>query len=43
MTFCHGLKLTASDGKKREIDCANTEGVFSGCELSTTEITVIRS
>lgn len=28
VTFCHGLKLTASDGKKRETDCANTEGVF---------------
>lgn len=28
MTFCHGLKLTASDGKKYETDCANTEGMF---------------
>jgi DNA-damage-inducible protein D len=28
VTFCHGLKLTASDGKLREIYCANTEGVF---------------
>lgn len=28
VTFCHGLKLTAPDGKKRETDCANTEGVF---------------
>jgi DNA-damage-inducible protein D len=28
VTFCHGLKLTALDGKKRETDCANTEGVF---------------
>ncbi len=28
MTFCHGLKLEASDGKKYETDCANTEGVF---------------
>ena len=28
VTFCHGLKLTASDGKKRETDCANTEGIF---------------
>ncbi|OGL61840.1 hypothetical protein A3C09_00165 [Candidatus Uhrbacteria bacterium RIFCSPHIGHO2_02_FULL_47_44] len=28
VTFCHGLKLEASDGKKYETDCANTEGVF---------------
>jgi hypothetical protein len=28
VTFCHGLKLQASDGKKYETDCANTEGVF---------------
>ena len=28
VTFCHGLKLTASDGKLRETDCANTEGLF---------------
>lgn len=28
VTFCHGLKLTASDGKQRETDCANTEGLF---------------
>ncbi len=28
VTFCHGLKLTAPDGKLREIDCANTEGIF---------------
>ncbi len=28
VTFCHGLKLTAPDGKKRETDCANTEGIF---------------
>lgn len=28
VTFCHGLKLTASDGKQRLTDCANTEGVF---------------
>jgi len=28
VTFCHGLKLTAPDGKMRETDCANTEGVF---------------
>jgi len=26
--FCHGLKLPAPDGKKRETDCANTEGIF---------------
>ena len=28
VTFCHGLKLVASDGKKYETDCANTEGIF---------------
>ena len=28
VTFCHGLKLEASDGKIRETDCANTKGVF---------------
>jgi len=28
VTFCHGLKLIASDGKKYETDCANTEGIF---------------
>ncbi len=28
VTFCHGLKLTAPDGKMRLTDCANTEGVF---------------
>jgi len=28
VTFCHGLKLTATDGKLRETDCANTEGIF---------------
>ncbi|MFA5999191.1 MAG: Bro-N domain-containing protein [Candidatus Babeliales bacterium] len=28
VTFCHGLKLTASDGKKYTTDCANTEGIF---------------
>ena len=28
VTFCHGLKLEAPDGKLRETDCANTEGVF---------------
>ena len=28
VTFCHGLKLEAPDGKKRETDCANTEGLF---------------
>jgi len=28
VTFCHGLKLGASDGKKYETDCANTEGIF---------------
>ncbi|MDT3738894.1 MAG: Bro-N domain-containing protein [Candidatus Kapabacteria bacterium] len=28
VTFCHGLKLLASDGKKYLSDCANTEGLF---------------
>ena len=28
VTFCDGLKLTAPDGKQRETDCANTEGLF---------------
>ncbi|MBI4651798.1 Bro-N domain-containing protein [Candidatus Desantisbacteria bacterium] len=28
VTFCHGLKLEASDGKKYETDCANTEGIL---------------
>ena len=28
VTFCHGLKLEAPDGKMRETDCANTEGMF---------------
>ena len=28
VTFCHGLKLEASDGKKYETDCADTEGMF---------------
>lgn len=28
VTFCHGLKLKASDGKKYVTDCANTEGIF---------------
>jgi len=28
VTFCHGLKLLAPDGKMRETDCANTEGVL---------------
>jgi DNA-damage-inducible protein D len=27
-TFCRQLKLTAPDGKQRETDCANAEGVF---------------
>ena len=26
--FCHGLKLTATDGMQRVTDCANTEGLF---------------
>ena len=28
VTFCHGLKLEAPDGKRRVTDCANTEGLF---------------
>lgn len=28
VTFCHGLKLEAPDGKRRETDCANTESIF---------------
>ena len=28
VTFCHGLKLEAPDGKMRETDCADTEGMF---------------
>jgi hypothetical protein len=28
VTFCHGLKLPAPDGKMRETDCANAEGMF---------------
>ena len=28
VTNCHQLKLKASDGKMRETDCADTEGVF---------------
>ncbi len=28
VTFCHDLKLEASDGKKYKTDCANTEGIF---------------
>ena len=28
VTICHGLKLTAPDGKMRLTDCANAEGIF---------------
>lgn len=28
VTFFHALKLVAPDGKMRETDCANTEGIF---------------
>jgi hypothetical protein len=28
VTNCHGLKLPAPDGKMRETDCADTEGIF---------------
>jgi DNA-damage-inducible protein D len=28
VTFCHGLKLAAPDGKMRETDCAISQGIF---------------
>jgi DNA-damage-inducible protein D len=28
VTNCHQLKLIAEDGKMRETDCADTEGIF---------------
>ncbi|TFH14926.1 MAG: phage antirepressor protein [Lentisphaerales bacterium] len=28
VTFCHGLKLPAADGKQYKTDCASTEGIF---------------
>ncbi len=28
VTFCHGLKLPAPDGKMRATDCANVKGIF---------------
>lgn len=28
VTFCHGLKLMSSDGKKYKTDCTSTEGIF---------------
>ena len=28
VTICHGLKLTATDGRQRVTDCANTAGLF---------------
>jgi hypothetical protein len=28
VTFCHGLKLPAADGKYYDTDCADTEGIF---------------
>ena len=28
VTFCHGLKLPAPDGKMRSTDCANVKGMF---------------
>ena len=28
VTFCHGLKLEAADGKKYSTDCANTESIL---------------
>src|SRR3989338_9282776 len=42
VTFCHELKLEASDGKKYRTDCANTEGIFRITmlgEAATTRIT----
>ncbi|MFH1610812.1 MAG: ATPase [Candidatus Beckwithbacteria bacterium] len=37
VTFCHGLKLKASDGKKYATDCANTD---SGTGLERTYISI---
>lgn len=28
VTFCHGLKMSALDGKMRLTDCANVKGLF---------------
>lgn len=28
VTHCHGLKLSATDGKKYKTDCANTRGIL---------------
>ena len=28
MTFCHGLKLMATDGKMRETDACDMQGIF---------------
>ena len=28
VTFCHGFKLPAPDGKMRQTDCTNSEGIF---------------
>ena len=28
VTNCHGLKIQAPDGKLRETDCSNTQGIF---------------
>lgn len=28
MTNCHGLKMTAADGKKRQTDVSNTEQIL---------------
>ena len=28
VTFCHGLKLKAADGKMRETDVVNIQGIF---------------
>ncbi len=33
VTNCHRLKLLASDGKMRETDCADTEGMFRIIQL----------
>ncbi len=37
VTFCHGLKLEASDGKRYETDCTNAEGIFC-CQSTRWEV-----
>ena len=36
VTFCHVLKLLAPDGKQRETDCANSEGLFRSRPFAST-------